>query len=836
MKPFSSVAVPHKDILEGRLTMDVFAAKLWEVYKGRAIEEYQDPAIFFRKTYATRGLKNLLEMTEKRLKGKGGDPVIQLQTPFGGGKTHSLIALYHKAKEWKAKTVVIVGDALDPKETTLWEEMERQLTGKVDKLKGNTAPGGEKLREMFSRHEPLLILVDELLEYVIPAAGVKVGDSSFASQVLTFVKRLSDVIGTLDKTFLIFTYPSGTHYEESDQKFLSQLQERTGRVEKVCEPVQEGEISSVITRRLFSSINENEAKDVIETFLDYAEKERILPKDLGRAGYRDLFKASFPFQPEVIDTLYKRWGSFYEFGRTRGVLRLLSLVIHSLKDAKIPYVRLADFDLAREDIKRELIKYIGQEYDSILAQDITSRTAGARRVDKSLGDAYASFAFGTKVATTIFMYSFSGGPERGTTINDVKLSSVELTAPSSIVVEAVSQLRDNLFYISDKDLLFTNKPNLNRILLNKKGNVSDEQVREEEKVALGSSLQKDRLELFVWPSNSKDVPNTKGLKLVVMEEQDEKKCRAIVEKCGERPRIYPNVLVFLCPLKSERSHFEEFLRTRIAWQLVEKDESLHMTAEQKKEVKERLKKVEGEVRDKVRHLYRLVLLPVRSGFKEIDLGIPTYGTEVSITREVYDRLKADGEILEHYSPLSLKERYLKDKDHVETLKILESFSTTPGEIRIVSDDVLRECIADGVGQGLFGLGDIEKKKPVCRHFKEEFSPELVEGEILVGAEICEAAGQPGVKPEPEEEEGKEEAEVTPEKGKYGKIHLLLDVPSGKLSDVVRTVNYLKTLFEKVNIKVEISVEKGKITTAEYEDKVKEAISQATIRVEKEELE
>ena len=99
MKPFSTIAIPHKDILEGRLTMDVFAANLWEVYKSRAAEDYRDSNTFFRKTYLTEGLKSLLGIAEKRLKGEGGDSIIQLQTPFGGGKTHSLIALYHKAKE-----------------------------------------------------------------------------------------------------------------------------------------------------------------------------------------------------------------------------------------------------------------------------------------------------------------------------------------------------------------------------------------------------------------------------------------------------------------------------------------------------------------------------------------------------------------------------------------------------------------------------------------------------------------------------------------------------------------------------------------------------------------
>ena len=133
MKPFKTIAVPHDDVQQGRLQQDVFAANLWEVYKGEAIDEYKDKDMFFNKTYETEGLKTLLSVVEKRLQGKGGDPVIQIQTPFGGGKTHTLIALYHKAKEWKAKRVVLVGFAFDA-HTTLWGEIERQLTGKIERF------------------------------------------------------------------------------------------------------------------------------------------------------------------------------------------------------------------------------------------------------------------------------------------------------------------------------------------------------------------------------------------------------------------------------------------------------------------------------------------------------------------------------------------------------------------------------------------------------------------------------------------------------------------------------------------------------------------------------
>jgi len=807
----------------------VFAAKLWEVFKKRAIEEYQDPEVFFEKTYLTDGLKNLLNIAEKRLKGKGGNSVIQLQTPFGGGKTHSLIALYHKAKDWKANVAVIVGDVLDPKETLMWEELEKQLAGKVTKLKGQTSPGGEKLRELFASHQPLLILMDEILEYAIPASGIKVGESTQASQVMSFMRSLTETVGTLDKTFLVLTYPSGAHYDETGQKLLDQLQERSGRVEKLYTPVQEEEISSVIRRRLFSNVDELKARRVIDKFLDYAEKEKILPKDLGRAAYRKSFTKSYPFQPEAIDTLYKRWGSFYEFGRTRGVLRLLSLVIHSLKEANLPYIRLADFDLAEEEIKREFLRCLGPEYDPVIAADITSSNAGAKRVDKTLGDAFIPFSFGTGAATTIFLQSFSGGPEKETTLSDVKLSAVHISAPSAVVAEAVSKLRDSLFYVHDKELRFTNKPNLNRILLTKMENVGDLEIQSEEKALLASSLGKEHFEVFIWPMNSRDVPNTKNLKLVVMRDRDEKRCKEILEKCGDRPRVYPNVLVFVCPWGSERVTFEELARRKIAWELIDKDLSPSLSADQGKDVKSKLEAAEGDIRDKIRSLYRFALLPSKEGFKEVDLGVPTYGTEASITQEVYERLRSEGEVLERFSPLSLKEKYLKGKDYVETKRILDSFFTTPGETRIVSDDVLGNCIKEGVKDGLFGIGNVENEKPIARHFKDESSPGLVEGEVLIKPESC--------KPPEEEipaEEEKEEEEVVTEKGKYKKLHLVLNVPSGRLADIVRTINYLKTVFENVTVRIDVTTRKGEISTSDYEDKVREGFEQAGIGVEKEE--
>lgn len=215
MKPFHTIAIPHKDILEGRLTMDVFAADLWEVFQHRGPDEYQDADTFFRKTYLTQGLEELFGVVGKRLRGEGGDPVIQIQTPFGGGKTHALIALHHKAAEWDTKPVVIVGTAMGT-DQTLWGVMEKQLTGEIASLAGQVAPGREAIRELLYDHQPVLILMDEVLEYATKAAGVKVEESTLAGQSIAFMQELTEVAGTLEKVCLLVSLPSSVieHYDE----------------------------------------------------------------------------------------------------------------------------------------------------------------------------------------------------------------------------------------------------------------------------------------------------------------------------------------------------------------------------------------------------------------------------------------------------------------------------------------------------------------------------------------------------------------------------------------------------------------------------------------------
>ena len=849
MSAFHTIAIPHEDILKGRLTMEVFAADLGEVSKKRGPDEYKDADVFFEKTYLTDGLSNLLEVVKRRVNGKGGDSVLQIQTPFGGGKTHSLIAMYHKAEEWKINKAVIVGTDLNTKDT-LWGIIEKQLTGKIDKMQGMVAPGKESIRELLSKFQPIIILMDEVLEYSTKAAGVKIGDSNLASQTAAFIQEITEVVPTLEKACLIITLPSSIteHYDKSAEYLFQQLQKIAGRVEKIYTPVQEYEITNIIGRRLFSDIKEEEVKKVVSYFIKYADKDKILPVGIEVSEYKKRFIDSYPFLPEVIEVLYHRWGSFPTFQRTRGLLRLLSLVIYSLKDSEKPYISLADFNLENQEIRQELLKHIGPEFNSVVSADIVDKTSGSKKVDFSLGDAYKGLTLGTRASTSIFMYSFSGGQEHGASMQEIKRAATTIGNPASVVAEALEQLRSKLFYLQTPEdkYFFSNQPNLNRILLTKIENIKEEKVISLEKELLKGNITGHPLKVFLWEENSSNVSDSEDLKLVILSREDKTIIENILKTKGKSPRVNRNILIFLYPMESERSNFIYNLKKKIAYDYIQQDAGLKLSEEQKKEIEREIKIINKDLKEFIRKFYRMVALPDKSGVKEIDLGIPTYGEDKPIDQEIYEKLRNDGEILEKVSPIVINEKYLLGRDWVLTVQLYQSSSKTPGEPRIINRDVLEQSLIEGIGKGLFGLGKLQDNEPVCLYFKETPSVIAFSGdEIVIKEEICKKQ-----KEAQEVEEQKSEKKREPQTSDKGadfvagtviddekervryKIDLKFQVPKGKVSNIMGMLNYLQSKFE--NLKIEVSATEGSLSEQEYEDKIEEALRQSGIILDEEE--
>ena len=852
MKPFVMCARPHRDIREGRFDLSVYAADLWSVFKGEGAEEYKNPQDFWNRTYITKGLGDLLDTVTKRLKGEGGDPVIQLQTPFGGGKTHSLIALYHKARDIKANVAVFVGTVFDPRDTKLWEEIERQLRGRVELLKGDISPGRDKVLKLLSEHQPLLILMDELSEYAVKCAGVKVGQSNLYAQTLAFMHELLEAVSLLPQTALVMSLPSSSleYYDENAERMAQQLQKIAGRVEKVLTPIGDEEVPSVITRRLFEHIDQACARENIEEFLDYLERENLLPED--RHTYREKFLRSYPFQPEVIEVLYHRWGSFPSFQRTRGILRLLALVVYSLKDSMRPFIRLSDFDLSNKDIREELLKHIDRTYESVIAEDITDQSARARKVDQELGDSYRPYRFGTRCATAIFMYSFSAGPDRGAHVSELKLACSEPGVESSIIDTTLMHLEEKLFYLANSrnPYYFSSTPNLNRVLFAKLENIDPIKIKEKERSLLREALGGSQyFDIYLFPSDTKDIPDTDRLKLIVLENKEDAK--DYIDYCGQKPRVYKNVLFFLCPYEPERVGFQRQLAEGIAWQEIEQNANLTLTEQDKRKVKEKVEDFKKGTKELLRRLYRLVLYAGKEKVEEIDLGMPVRGIE-RIDKEIYDRLRSENVIYEKLTPHYIVNQFLTTREYILTKPFLEVFYKTPGMPRLSSKDVLKNAISEGVREKLFGLGILSEDGPACKYFGTLAEPSFEEGEILIKKELCTEKEEKEKEIEPiPPEKGKPEMQINQPTGSssYGspsttglidaehgsrsikEFRLRVKVPTWRLPDVARTLRLIPEKFEEVELRLEVIAHGGKATKQFLQDKIEEGLKQAGCDIE-----
>ncbi len=597
---------------------------------------------------------------------------------------------------------------------------------------------------------------------------------------------------------------------------------------------------------MFSRIDGAESRAVVADFMEYAEKEDLLPTGKEVSEYRDRFLDSYPFLPEVVDVLYERWGSFSTFQRTRGVLRLLSLVIYALKDSARPYITLADFDLANDQLRMELIKHIGSEYDSVIAADMTGVGAGAKTVDKSLGKSFQGLALGSRAARTIFLYSFSGGQEKGAHMGEIKRSSTTIENPSAVVAEAVEQLKTKLFYLqsSNDKYYFLNQANLNRILVTKIENIKPDLLIETEKQLLKSQVQKSgaKLKILLWPDKPKDVPDTEELKLVIASTKDEDLMRKLVETKGEdTPRTNVNTIFFLCPADTERTYFSDTLKRKIAYDEIQRDKTVKLTPEQIKDVSKNVEKETENVQDAVRRLYRLIYVPSKDGLKEIDMGIPTFGEMKPLDEEVYDKLRQEGEIIERIAPLVISEKYLKNKEHVKLTQIYDSMLRTPGERRVPNAAVIDEGIKQGVKQGFFGIGEAkEDGKITCRYFKEDPTISGTDAEVLMNEASCLAQRQPSPiieAPVPENEPGstigtvKTTQPLEPSGKAMHELSLKFPIPRGKIAQIMGVMNYLQSKFQ--SLEIEIKAKDGSVTEDEYTDKIKEALKQLGIYVDRE---
>ncbi len=741
MKPWREVIIPHSDIRKGGFDEAVFAADLSDVIADRGPLEYRDAKTFFRKTYPTEGLKKLLAAVLARLGGtSSGESVIQIQTPFGGGKTHSLIALYHLIQNGTmlkddetithilqsigmsevpaARRAVFVGTSADPLQgRTPWGEIAAQLDNYealAEHDRQRRAPGKDLLHHVLG-DQPTLILMDEIAEYAVKARD-------YLDQVMAFFHELTETVKVLPRCVLVATLPSSAPYGEEGERTLNQLQRIFGRVEAIYTPVEGEEVYEVIRRRLFEDAPDpSEVRLTVESYWEmYQKLGEDVPSQVREPAYREKLRRAYPFHPELIDILFERWSTYPSFQRTRGVLRFLAEVVADLdrREHPAPLIQPAHINLNNATIRRELIKHIGNEFEGVIASDIADSNAKAQKVEREMGSEYARFGVATGLATAIFFGSFSGAERKGVSIQRLRLALLRPGIPPAIVGDTLQRLEAELWYLHAEGGLywFSNQPNLNRIIVEYEEAVKDEQILEELRRRV-ESIAGTELAVILWPRDSQDIPDTKQLKLAVLSPEHARQsgatlslARELLGKYGQTFRTYRNTLVLLVIDGNGLDALKRKVKRYLCLRAIRDDKALQrqLSEENRKTLEGKLKDSEGGVDFELLSAYRHLARAGAEEVKWMDLGLPTIGEKARLARRVRDYLQQEEYLLNKIAPKWLLDKALREDEEEKPVKeIVEAFRRYPHLPMVENDSVVLKAIQQGVQDGLFGvrLGD-----------------------------------------------------------------------------------------------------------------------------------
>ncbi len=579
LKPWREVVTPHPDVASGRYQQAEFAADLWQVYLKEGSDEYRDPVEFFRRTFLTASLKGLLAGALRRVSGTGGDPVVQLQTNFGGGKTHSMLALYHLfsgasptellgvdeimkaagcAKIPKVQRIVLVGNKISPGNPimkkdgtvvrTLWGELAWQLGGTkayariaADDEKA-TSPG-DVLRELFNEHGPCLILIDEWMAYArqlhdqgdLPAG-------SFETQ-FTFAQALTESVKNSNGSLIVISLPasddSGSPHTLADdaevggergREALVRIRNVVGRVEASWRPATAEEGFEIVRRRLFEPLGgEARYKDrdlVARAFAEfYRTQHQEFPPECREAEYEKRIKAAYPIHPEIFDRLYSDWSTLLKFQRTRGVLRLMAAVIHCLweKGDRNPLIMPANIAIDDPRVQFEMTRYLSDNWTPILEKDVDGPDSLPRRIDADVPN-LGKYAATRRVARTIYLGSapITDAAHHGIEDRRIKLGCVMPGEPPTVFGDALRRLAAAATYLYQDGTRYwySTQPTVTKLAEDRAVQLirDTDKVVGELEVRLRNDLrQKGEFErVHALPRGSQDVADDREARLVVL--------------------------------------------------------------------------------------------------------------------------------------------------------------------------------------------------------------------------------------------------------------------------------------------------------------------------------
>ncbi|MHB1125578.1 MAG: ATP-binding protein [Bacillota bacterium] len=550
--------VRHK-ILAGTFNPEVFTASLSPIidyYRtGRSVIDsiYTNAEFFFREaTYPTQGLRLTLSEVFGRLSGDMTVPAIhRLETSFGGGKTHTLIActhIAHKGLELRdiiqdivnpsllpepgsVSVVGVAGDEIPVQKPkgkalvpyTIWGEIAYQIGGEklyfeVEEEANSYAAPGKTYFETVLGDRKALIMLDELAQY---AARLEATRPDGANQLAAFLMGLHGYARNHPGISVLLTLASATdafaRQTELLAKLISQVRgedvsedDAVGIGEKAVKgvasvvardavqvtPVQAAEISSVLAKRLFVSVNREVAMATTEEYMQiYRRNAEMLSDEAASEDYKGRMIANYPFHPSLVDFLNKKLANAENFQGTRGVLRVLALAVRSLwqKQLDVPMIHTCHLDLRSERVVNEILGRTGSsDLLLVLNSDVGSVDTGILEGGHSNAEiadsrnphpmGYPLYEYTWK---TVFLHSLVGRDEGlGSKIFGLaeseallSVSFPELTPPQ--VRTALEEINESAFYLRYEQGKYfaSEEPTINSILARIRKTLNAEQVK-----------------------------------------------------------------------------------------------------------------------------------------------------------------------------------------------------------------------------------------------------------------------------------------------------------------------------------------------------------------------
>lgn len=575
MKPVIEACVPKEDVLRGSIDDTVFAADLYAVFGGRAPEVYQDPKKFFDNTYPTEGLRSLFSEVFGRLSGRRPDssPVIKLETSMGGGKTHSLIALYHAARSGRSldlsqfvdgelipeedvRVAVLVGLEYGATGTgrsgevspmTMWGELAYQLGGEAayriveEADRARQAPGAALIDKVLDQSgEPVLVLMDELAPHLVNLKG---GKQAYGEQFTVFLQQLLAAASRRRRVVVVLSLTTERDpYPEETQEIVSAVEKVAAKFSHSISPSKENEIALVLKRRLFQSVDGAAAREAAAAYhafyRDQDRKGEPLPKFVLDMGYKEHLEKFYPFHPELISVLDNKVSTIPDFQRTRGALRLLVRAIRRYYEGRriSGFIMPSDIDLSDEEVQMELTSKLNRdEFRAVIQSDIHSRmkAAKAQEIDRD-GKTQAAKA----VATVIFLHSLVEGQPGGIDKPTLYLATISpeivgdrmdvsarfnraILSPGlkpEDVNSALEALLDKCWYLYDQGnkYVFRTEANINKMISEEEEKVGIVEAKSWVETIVRQKFDGSLFKLYAFPESPADVPDNEDLKLVVV--------------------------------------------------------------------------------------------------------------------------------------------------------------------------------------------------------------------------------------------------------------------------------------------------------------------------------